>query len=74
MVSFEVAYFGVFTWYRTVQSKLFSDFKYPKIVGAFGASLLIPTRGLTSLTSPGSTQCPIDPRWVRSACRLLVKR
>lgn len=38
------------------------------------SSLLISTRGVTSLALPDSTQCSMDPSWVESVCRLLLKQ
>ena len=47
LLQLQFAYFRLLVWYRTVQNYLFSDFKYLKIDGAFGAVPLNHTRGIT---------------------------
>ena len=58
LLNLQFLYFGLLSWYTTVQNQLFSGFKCLKIVGAFGALLLDPTRGITP---PSPIQSPMDP-------------
>ena len=71
LLKLQFPYFGLLYCYRAVQNQLFSGFKYLKIVGAFGALPLDPTR---EITPPSPIQCPMDPSFVGNAQWVLAKR